>query len=231
MKTILIHGQNHQGSSYHIGRLIAEKTSGGENLTEFFLPRDLNHFCTGCYACVEDDTKCPFYEEKNRIMAEVEAADLLIFTTPTYCLGESAPMKSFIDLTFNYWMSHRPRKCMFTKKAVVVSTAAGSGAKKAVKRVANALFYWGVPCIWSYGITVQAMNWKGIRERKKQKIEKDAARIAGKVIRKKHVKAGLRTKALFMLMRMMQKANFGSGEADKAYWEKNGWLGKDRPWR
>ena len=93
------------------------------------------------------------------------------------------------------------------------------------------MFYWGVPCIWSYGITVQAMNWEGIRERKKQTIEKDAARIAGKVIRKKHVKAGLKTKALFMLMRIMQKANFGSGEADKAYWEKNGWLGKDRPWR
>ena len=231
MKIVLIHGQNHKGSTYHIGRLIAEKISSGNNLTEFFLPRDLNHFCTGCYACVEDVTKCPFYEEKNRIMAEAETADILIFTTPTYCLGESAPMKSFIDLTFNYWMSHRPRKCMFSKKAIVVSTAAGRGAKKAVKHVANALFYWGIPCIWSYGITVQAMNWEGVRSRKKQKIEKDAARIAHKVIRKKHVKAGLRTKGLFMLMRMMQKANFGSGEADKAYWEKNGWLGKGRPWR
>lgn len=119
MKTILVHGQNHKGSSYHIGRLIAEKISGGKNLTEFFLPRDLNHFCTGCYVCVEDDTKCPFYEEKNRIMAEMESAGLLIFTIPTYCLGKSAPMKSFIDLTFNYWMSHRPRKCMFTKKALL----------------------------------------------------------------------------------------------------------------
>ena len=231
MKIVLIHGQNHKGSTYHVGRLIAERISSGNDLAEFFLPRDLNHFCTGCYACVDDVTKCPFYEEKNRIMTEVESADILIFTTPTYCLRESAPMKSFIDLTFNYWMSHRPRRCMFTKKAVVISTAAGSGAKKAVKYIANALFYWGIPCIWSYGITVQAMNWDGIRGRKKQKIEKGAARIAHKVIRKKHVKAGLRTKALFMLMRMMQKANLGSGEADRAYWEKNGWLGKDRPWR
>lgn len=41
----------------------------------------------------------------------------------------------------------------------------------------------------------------------------------------------LKTKAIFMLMRMMQKANFGSGEADRAYWEKNGWLDKERPWR
>ena len=34
-----------------------------------------------------------------------------------------------------------------------------------------------------------------------------------------------------MLMRMMQKANFGSGEADKKYWEDKGWLGKNRPWK
>ena len=53
-------------------------------------------------------------------MTEVESADILIFTTPTYCLRASAPMKSFIDLTFNYWMSHRPRKCMFSKKAIVI---------------------------------------------------------------------------------------------------------------
>ena len=33
------------------------------------------------------------------------------------------------------------------------------------------------------------------------------------------------------LMRMMQKANFVSGEADKFYWEKSGWLGKERPWK
>lgn len=62
----------------------------------------------------------------------------------------SASMKAFIDLTFTYWMSHRPRKCMFSKKAVVISTAAGSGAKSAIKDISNTLFYWGVPYIKEY---------------------------------------------------------------------------------
>ena len=172
-----------------------------------------------------------FSDKENRIMKEVEEADILIFTTPTYCLRASAPMKSFIDLTFNYWMSHRPRKCMFNKKAVVISTAAGSGAKKAVKDVSDALFYWGIPCIVEYGICIQAMNWDGVSEKKKQKIEKDTIRIAQRLSRKKCVKAGIKTKAIFSLMRMMQKADLGSGEADKTYWEKSGWLGKERPWR
>ncbi len=231
MKIVMINGQNHKGSTYNIGRMLAEKIGSDEEIVEFFLPRDLDHFCLGCYTCIDDDTKCPFYEEKNRIMTEVEAADILIFTTPTYCMRSSAPMKSFLDLTFNYWMSHRPRKCMFTKKAVVISTAAGTGAKKAVKDVSSALFYWGIPCIYEYGISVQAMNWNGVSEKKKQKIEKDTERIAGRLLRKKHVKAGVKTKAMFSMMRMMQKADFGSGEADRMYWERHGWLGKERPWR
>ena len=74
MKIVMIHGQNHKGSTYHIGRMIANRMSDEKNILEFFLPRDLNHFCVGCYACVEDDTKCPFYEEKNKIMTEVESA-------------------------------------------------------------------------------------------------------------------------------------------------------------
>ncbi len=231
MKIVMINGQNHKGSTYNIGRLLAKKIGSDKEIVEFFLPKDLNHFCLGCYTCIEDDTKCPFYEEKNRIMKEVEEADILIFTTPTYCMRASAPMKSFIDLTFNYWMSHRPRKCMFNKKAVVISTAAGSGAKKAVKDVSNALFYWGIPCIIEYGICIQAMNWDGVSEKKKQKIEKDTIRIAQRLSGKNHVKAGIKTKAMFSLMRMMQKAGLGAGEADKSYWEKSGWLGKERPWR
>ena len=231
MKIVMINGQNHKGSTYNIGRLLAKNIGSDKDIVEFFLPKDLNHFCLGCYTCIDDDTKCPFYEEKNRIMKEVEEADVLIFTTPTYCLRASAPMKSFIDLTFNYWMSHRPRKCMFNKKAVVISTAAGSGAKKAVKDVSDALFYWGIPCIVEYGICIQAMNWDGVSEKKKQKIEKDTTRIAQRLSRKKRVKAGIKTKAMFSLMRMMQKANLGSGEADRSYWEKSGWLGKERPWR
>ena len=55
--------------------------------------------------------------------------------------------------------------------------------------------------------------------------------IANKVLRKKKVKVGIKTKALFMIMRMMQNGGMGSSEGDRAYWEQNGWLEKERPWR
>lgn len=229
MKIVLINGQNHKGSSYHIGRMLAEKFPKGE-IREFFLPKDLEHFCSGCYACIKNEKKCPFCTEKKRIMDEIETADLLIFTTPTYCMRASAPMKAFIDLTFTYWMPHRPRECMFSKKAVVISTAAGKGMKSATKDIQNTLFYWGVPYIKEYGIAVQAMSWEQISDRKKDRIEKDVEKLAKKVSNHQNTRVGFKTKFVFGIMRMMQNKGLGSSPEEKEYWETNGWLGKKRPW-
>ena len=230
MKITLIHGQNHKGSTYNIGHMLAEKISGENEITEFFLPKDLNHFCLGCYSCIEDETKCPFYAEKKLITDEIEKADLLIFTTPTYCMRASAPMKAFIDLTFTYWMSHKPRKCMFSKKAVVISTAAGSGAKSAVKDIANALFYWGVPCVKKYPIAVQAMNWEQVSDKKRAKIANDMEKLSKEISNNGKVRVGVKTKFMFGLMRMMQKKDWGASVKEKEYWQSNGWLDGKKPW-
>ena len=229
MKIALIHGQNHKGSSYHIGRLLADKLGTGNQITEFFLPRDLEHFCIGCYRCIEDETQCPFYAQKQPIMEAVEDADLLIFTTPTYCLWASASMKAFLDLTFTYWMSHRPRQSMFQKKAAVISTAAGVGMKSAMKDVATALFYWGVPKIQQYGIGVQAMNWEQVSDAKKEKIQKDTEKLAKRLLTQK-VHVGIKTKLIFHVMRMMQKT-YDDASVEKQYWKEKGWLAKTRPWK
>lgn len=230
MNIVLIHGQNHKGSSYHIGHMIAEKINKEKEITEFFLPRDLNHFCLGCYKCIEGDQNCPFYEEKKKIMDAVEAADLLIFTTPTYCLRASAPMKSFLDLTFTYWMSHRPRTCMFRKKAVVVSTAAGAGAKAATRDISTALFYWGVPYITQLGALLQAMNWDAVSEKNKRKLDKRTAKLAKKLANTKKPHVGFKTRFIFFVMGKMQAAGMGSSPIERTYWEGNGWLDKKRPW-
>lgn len=229
MKIILLHGQNHKGSSYHIGRMLAEQFAESE-IIEFFLPKDLEHFCAGCYACIENEEKCPFYTEKKLIMDEVENADLLIFTTPTYCMRASAPMKAFIDLTFTYWMSHKPRACMFSKKAVVISTAAGKGMQSAIKDIKNTLFYWGVPYIKEYGIAIQAMNWEQVSDRKKERIKKDIERLARRVSNNRKVRVGFKTRFMFGIMRMMQKKGLGASPEEKKYWLENGWLDEKRPW-
>ncbi len=231
MKITMINGQNHKGSTYHIGKELIDRITGEKDVKEFFLPKDLNHFCSGCYACIEDETKCPYYREKNIIMQEMEQSDLLVFTTPNYCMAPSASLKAFMDLTFTYWLAHKPRRCMFRKKAVIISTAAGAGTAHAIKPVARTLFYWGIPWIKKYGINVQAMNWDGVNEKKKIKIRKNMARLAQNLSKETLPHVSIKTKFIFIMMANMQKANGGSSHTEKKYWEDQGWLGKERPWK
>lgn len=231
MKIVTLNGQNHKGSSYHIGRMIADKVSGDNEIREFFFPKDLNHFCAGCYKCIEDEKACPYYEEKKVIFDAVENADLLIVTTPTYCMHVSAPLKSFLDLTFDYWMVHRPKKSMFSKRAVIVSTSAGSSPKSAMKDVEDALFNMGVPSIAKYGMAVQAMNWDGVKASKKEKINRATTKLARRLSTTKKPHVGFKTRFMFNMMGMMQKKGWGSSPVEKEYWEQNGWLGKKRPWK
>lgn len=231
MKIALIHGQNHLGSSCHIGRMLAEGLSAPEERTEFFLPRDLNHFCCGCCRCIEREEACPFYEDKKVILDAMEAADLLIFTTPTYCMHASAPMKSFLDLTFTNWMVHRPRKAMFSKKAVVVSTAAGMGTGSAIKDIKTALTYWGIPEIHSLGFAVQAMGWDQVAASKKAQIEKKIQKLVFLLSAPKQTTLPFKTRILFEIMRKMQASGMGSSPAEKQYWEEMGWLSSSRPWK
>ena len=66
MKIAVINGQNHKGSTYHIGKQVADKL-GGE-VTEFFLPRDFGDFCVGCTQCfLKSETLCPHYGRLKKI--------------------------------------------------------------------------------------------------------------------------------------------------------------------
>lgn len=230
MKITMIHGQNHKGSTYHIGRTLAEALEPEANITEFFLPRDLNHFCLGCYTCMEDEEKCPFYEEKKRIADAMEQADLLIFTTPNYCMAPSAPLKAFIDLFYQYWIPHRPRRDMFSKKAVVISTTAGTGAGQAIKTVKRTLAYWGVPYIKTYGVAVQASCWAEVKADKKERIEKDMVKLAGKIRRASCGKPSPYIRFLFHMMVLSRKNQVGDLPAETVYWKENGWLNGRVPW-
>ena len=230
MRIVMLNGQNHKGSSYHIGRAVIDRIEGNKEVTEFFFPKDLDHFCLGCYRCIEDAAACPYYEEKKVILDAIDGADLLVVTTPTYCMHVSAPLKAFIDLTFDLWMSHRPMASMFMKRALIVSTAAGTGSGSAMKDVQDALVYMGVPKIVKYGLSVQAMNWEGVDHKKKAKIERDAARIAKQLSTDKAPAVGIRTRFLFRMMGMLQKKGWNSSPVETAYWKEKGWLDGKKPW-
>jgi len=231
MKVALINGQNHKGSTYHIGRMLAEKLTDCENIDEIYLPKDMPEFCCGCTKCfMESEKLCPHYKYSKPISEILDSADVMIFTTPVYVYHATGSMKVLLDHYGFRWMVHRPEEKMFSKQAVCISTAAGGGMKSACKDIKDSLFYWGVGKIYSYGIAVNAVSWNAIKEKKHQSIEKNVNKLANKITKNKgRVHPSIKTKAFFHFMRLLQKK--GWNPADVAYWREKGWNEKKRPWK
>ena len=231
MKIALINGQNHKGSTYHIGRMLAEKLAPPEEIEEVFLPRDMPEFCCGCINCIVKSEKlCPHYKYTKPITEIMDAADVLIFTTPVYVFHATGSIKALLDHYAYRWMVHRPETKMFSKQAVCIATAAGAGMKSACKDVKDSLFFWGVGKVYSYAVAVMSASWDDVNVKIKAKAEKRTDELAEK-IKKRYgkVKPALKTKGLFYFMRFMQgKIKL---QADNAYWKEKGCDKKVRPWK
>lgn len=229
MKIVIINGQNHKGSTYHIAHMLAEKING--YIKEFFLPRDFGEFCVGCTKCfMESEKKCPHYEKLKPLTSAMDEADVIILASPVYVYHATGAMKAFLDHYGYRWMLHSPEQTMFKKQGICISTAAGAGMKTTNKDMLDSLFFWGVAKRYKYGVRVAAINWRGVSEKKKKAIDKATSKIARKIIsNSENVKPDMKIKGMFYVMRFMQKII--ANPRDVEYWRTKGWLGNKRPWK
>lgn len=230
MKIVIVHGQSHKQISYHMGRMMCDAMQP-EDIKEFFLPKDMPHFCTGCQRCLDEGIQyCP-HKELQPIIDAIMDADVLVFTTPVYCLRTTGSMKALLDHCFTLWMPHRPRKEMFIKQAIILSVGAGSGMGTAAKDIKTSLQYWGISKIQVYKVRGMAISWDSFREEGKKKMRKDFMRLAHKVRNRHTIKVSIKIKVIFYMMRIMHKKKMSGSELDYTYWNQQGWLEKERPWR
>ena len=233
MKAVIIYGIEHKGSTYNVVQLFKNQLDICDNdLMEFFLPKDMPHFCIGCYNCfMKGEEFCPHQDYVTPIKEAIWNADLLILASPTYVLHVTGQMKAFLDHLAFQFMLHRPEKSMFSKTALVVSTAAGGGIRSAIKDMTGSLTYWGMSRIFTFGSAVSAAKWEEVTEKNRQKIERKVKNISNKIkVKIRKSKPGLYTKGLFYIFRMVQK-KFAFIPHDKEHWEKRGWLEEKRPWK
>ena len=232
MKVAVINGQNHKGSTYKIGRMLALELTTEESITEFFLPRDLPHFCSGCNQCfMKDENLCPHQEYVTPITKILDQADVMIFTTPVYVYHCTGSMKAFLDHYAYRWMLHRPNGEMFKKQAVCISTAAGAGMKTACKDIKDSMFFWGVGKTYTYGVALRATSLQEVTPKMSGEIDRNIKKLAMKIKHNKgHVHADMKTKGFFKIARMLN-AKEGWNPTDVAYWERMGWNKKKRPWQ
>ena len=87
MKITVVNGQSHKGSTYHIGKMLADKLGG--KVTEFFFPKDFSDMCIGCTSCfIKNEHLFPHHARLEKLTNAIDDADVLflqalfMFTTP-----------------------------------------------------------------------------------------------------------------------------------------------------
>ena len=230
MRSTIIHGQGHEGSTCMVARELADKV-GGE-IREFFLPRDFSMPCIGCYTCFKTDlTHCPHYKELKPLVEAILEADLLILESPVYVYHATGQMMSFLDHFGTWWVVHRPMPEMSGKQAVAISTAAGGGMKSTVKDMTDSLEMWGIHKVYGLGVGVQATCPSEIPDGIMKKIHRKTDKLAHQI--QKNVGSrgyNARAKKWFYLMRLAHK-HFPPAQPDYGYWDERGWHEKNRPWK
>lgn len=238
MKIVVVNGSMRHGSTWHCADAILQELAKLDpnrqnEMTEFFLPRDMPGFCRGCFSCFyKGEGACPDAAHVSPIVRAIEEADLVVLTSPVYGFDVSGQMKTLLDHLCFMWMSHRPNPAMFHKIGLAVSTTAGMGLGHTVKTMKNSLVYWGVKNAFSFAQPVSAMKWSDVSEKTRSKIQKKAKALALRISRAA-ARANRRPNPLFRsflfsLMASMQRGNDWN-PTDRAHWEARGWLAGERP--
>lgn len=236
MKITVLYGNQRRGSTYHCVQEVLGRIRGEKEIEEFFLPRDMPHFCTGCFQCIKNgEDRCPHADAAGPILRSLEKADLIVLSSPVYVYDVSGSLKAMLDHAAYRWLIHRPHPAMFGKVGLCVSTTAGAGLKSTLGTMRHSLRFWGVPAIYSLGSVVHASRWEDVSEKKRKRIQTKAARLARSIERStaKIRKPAPSPYVRFMLgiAKKLQKSQRPMSACDAAYWKAQGWMDGTKPWK
>lgn len=230
MKVAVINGNTRHGSTWHSMDAIIQELGrfGSVEKTEFFLPKDMPHFCAGCYSCFyKGEQACPHAQSVQPIALAILDADVVILTSSVYAMDVTGQMKALLDHLCYMWMSHRPNPKMFGKVGIAVATTAGAGLGNTAKTMRTSLKFWGAARVLNFKNAVSAMKWDDVSDKKKARMSRDAARLAKRTAG--YVKKGGKLSApvfrsFFMgIMKGMMSKNTWNPR-DRKHWEDHGWI-------
>lgn len=229
MRILIVNATTHRSSGWHAAHTLVDALwQDGDELDEVFCPVEGIGFCR--YAecegvCLSHGAhECPDHKALEPLLARFDAADLLVFTTPTYCYRAPAQLMVVLQHLCWRWMRHRPDPSWFKKQAVVIATAAGAGAKHPAADIVDSLKWLGIGKTHLICKGMAAMDWELADSSKQAALTSAALATARKI---KHdtdqVSPTIPLRGRFFLMKTLQK-KFPTGDVDQAYWKQMGWL-------
>ena len=223
MKITVVHGQKHKKNTYKVTQILLKQLNYIENNISEFNINEISQ-CCGCTQCImKDESLCPHYEEIKPIIKSIDEADVIIFNSPNYCMGMTGQMKSFYDHLAYRWMSHRPVD-MRSKIGVAISTAAGMGASKVTKQIAEQMIWLSVGKVYRIPFTIGAPNIEEVNKKRLKKLDKKIKKIANKINKEAgKSKPCFKTRFYFKIMTIMHKIMPWS-QIETDYWKDKGWI-------
>lgn len=238
MKIIVINGTEKRGVTWQLKEMFLSEFGDKAEVTEFYLPRDCPHFCSGCISCLlKGENTCKDAEYIGKIDKALLEADLIVMTSPAYVFHATGAMKTLLDHFAYRWMPHRPAGEMFGKRAVIITQCLGAGAKSAAKDMKHSLSWWGVSEIRIFtGALMSNIFWNKLPEKKKQELETRIRKLARRYAVQDYTKlahTNMITRIKFSVCRKMQQSLLQNDPEylDAKYWTEQGWLDKARPWK
>ncbi len=139
-KILLIKGYGRKGTVANIAENVLKEFENEFEISEFDTYKTPFAFCNGCNHC-EKEGEC-VHRDLDVFFGELENADVVIFASPVYNGGFSAPLKALIDrfqpyYTWFYNHSKTPK----TKKhrLGIILAASGGGGQDAMTYMENQL--------------------------------------------------------------------------------------------
>jgi len=230
MKIAVFHGSPRLGNTYKATKIFMDELSkiGDVSFSEFYLPKDLPHFCTGCQLCLSGPPKrCPHAQYVTPILNAVLGADALIFSTPHHGASTmTASMKNLLDHLDFLILTVAPRAEIFSKKAFVITT--GSGSIAAIKPIEKFLKNWGINRVYSVGFRMFTDKWNKMPEKKQLKFQKMLQKSARKFYKAKKKRPYFSTRFMYRVFKFIIKKYIGEGNYPYEYWKEKGYF-KKRP--
>lgn len=131
----------------------------------------------------------------------------------------------------------RPAPALFAKRAVIITQCLSAGARSTAKDIKHSLSWWGISEIRIFtGRLMNDIVRENLTEKKRTKLTEKMKRLSKKLAAtgyQKPARTKTTPKVKFLICRVIQKSLHKNNPEypDGVYWEKMGWLDKNRPWK
>lgn len=228
MRMTVFHGSPRKGNTYTATKIFMDALTdcGNVQFTEFFLPESMPDFCIGCQQCLGNPhEKCPHARYVTPVLDAILASDALLFTSPHYgACSMSGCMKNLLDHLDFLTLGIAPRTEIFSKKAFILTT--GAGSTTAAKPIKQFLINWGINRVHTRGLAMFTNQWDKMPLKKQSKFENTLRRSARKFYNAPKGHPYLSTVFMYHLFKFTIRNYVGKGNYPYEYWKEKGYFDK-----